>query len=364
MGLVRGFSEVVSRSEQPACECWFLDVGQGTSNVVLLGKGRAIVIDCGPRGSEQTIQLLTREHIHTIEALIVSHNDSDHDYNVGQVLHQYRKATRRIFFLQDRAVHNSMPTTFGVLKRSADGDFPSPERLETNAGTAKKLFSQDGVVLSILYPDLMANLEAQGAGRSNQTSAVLRLTCGGRRVVFSGDATIEAWEWLARKLPEAKPLLCDIMTIPHHGGTISDSQAGEATYQRRLYTDLIQPEFGIVSVGTINPYGHPSVAAIRALRDTGVTVLCTQMTQRCCGDLEAIRSSRGVFSMPSRSTETPSTTCSQKSRHVACFGSIVAEISESHVKIANLKRHEQAMEAFSKSTSFNPLCRPGNSASA
>jgi competence protein ComEC len=350
------------QSEQAACECWFLDVGQGTSNVILLGDARAIVIDCGPRGSRQTSQLLAQQYVDTIEVLIISHNDDDHDYNVGQILNQYRKATKKILFLQSRpAAKNDMPRTFAVLKNAADGDFPSPERLEAKAGTAKKLFSQDGITLSILYPDLMANLQAQGVGKPNQTSAILRLSCAGRRVVFSGDATMDAWEWLARKFPEAKPLLCDVMTIPHHGGAISGSQIDEATSQRRLYTDLIKPKFGIVSVGSVNPYGHPSIATIRALLDASVTVLCTQMTRRCCGDLEAIRSSRGVLSRPSRSTETPSTTHSRKSKHVACFGSIVAEISENHLRISNLNRHEQAMEAFSRLESFSPLCRPSKS---
>jgi beta-lactamase superfamily II metal-dependent hydrolase len=353
------------QSEQAACECWFLDVGQGTSNVILLGGGRAIVIDTGPRGSRQTIQVLMQQYVDTIEALIISHNDSDHDGNVGQILGQYRKATKRIFFLQDRPVKkNEMPNTFAVLKNGAEGDFPDPEGLGAQGGTTRQLFSENGVVLSILYPDLMANLEAQAASRPNRTSAVLRLSCGERRVVFSGDATIEAWEWLAHKLPEAKPLRCDIMTIPHHGGTISDSRTGEATSLRRLYTDLVKPEFGIVSVGTLNLYGHPSAATIEALLDAGVTVLCTQMTQKCCGDLEVIRSSRGVFSVPSRSTKTPSITPARKSRHVACFGSIVAEISRSHVKITDLRRHEQVREGFSKSKAFNPLCRPANPPSA
>jgi hypothetical protein len=32
-------------------ECYLLDVGQGTSNVILLGDRRAIVIDCGRSAS-------------------------------------------------------------------------------------------------------------------------------------------------------------------------------------------------------------------------------------------------------------------------------------------------------------------------
>jgi len=353
------------RFEQAACECWFLDVGQGTSNVILLGGGRAIVIDTGPRGSHQTMQLLTQQYIDTLEALIISHNDCDHDGNVGQILGQYRKAIKRVFFLQDRPVKkNKMSRTFAVLRNGAEGDFPDPDALGTQGGTAKELFSENGIVLSVLYPDLMANQEAQAAGRPNQTSAVLRLSCDGRRVIFSGDATVETWEWLARKFPETKPLPCDIMTVPHHGGAISKSRAQEIPCQRRLYTNLIKPEFAVISVGSNNQDGHPNIETIRAIVDGGVKVLCTQMTERCSADLESIRLSRGVLPVPSRSMAEKSTSHSGKSRHVACFGSIVAEISESHLKISNLSRHKQAMEAFSKSKGFGPLCRLGNSSSA
>lgn len=42
-----------------AAECWFLDVGQGTSNVILLGERRGIVIDCG-RSARVPLHLLRR----------------------------------------------------------------------------------------------------------------------------------------------------------------------------------------------------------------------------------------------------------------------------------------------------------------
>jgi len=41
-------------------ECWFLDVGQGTSNIIYLGNGQALVIDCGPGYSKQAMEFLGR----------------------------------------------------------------------------------------------------------------------------------------------------------------------------------------------------------------------------------------------------------------------------------------------------------------
>ncbi len=326
--------------------------------MILLGGGKAIVIDCGPRGSQQTIQLLLRRYVDTIEALIISHNDADHDFNVPQVLQQYRKATRNIFFLHDRPV-SELRRTFGILKSAPEGDYPQPRRLEADAGPPQILFSENGIELSALYPDFMANLEAQAQSVNgpNKTSAILRLSCSGRRIVFSGDATIEAWEYLAARMPEEKPLPCDIMAIPHHGGKISEDAAQEHIHQTRLYTELVKPQYGVISVGTSNQHGHPRKETLAALAKAGVTVLCTQMTGICCGDLEAFRLVRRTLADPSRSMKEASRTKpSRRSKDVACFGSVVAEVSDTRVQISNLNRYERDLKKYAAVGAFSPAC--------
>jgi len=341
---------------RPICECWFLDVGQGASNIILLGGGRAIVIDCGPSGSQETLALLKR-HVDTIEALIISHNDADHDYNAPGVLTQYRKAINKIFFLQDRNVQE-MSRTFAVLRYAPQEDYPTPQRLEVNGGAPRILYSAEDVTLAVMYPDLMANLAAQSSSRiePNRTSAILRLTCGGRRIIFSGDATIEAWEYLSSKMSNDKPLRCDIMTIPHHGGNITTDSSREESYQKRLYSEIINPEYGVISVGTYNQYGHPSMAAIIALKTAGVKVLCTQITDNCCGDLESIRALRRIVAKPARSAKDVRKTVGGRSKHVACFGTVVAEISENNVRIANLATYNEDVKSFAAIASFHPMC--------
>ena len=341
---------------RPICECWYLDVGQGASNIILLGGGRAIVIDCGPRGSQETLALLKR-HVDTIEVLIISHNDADHDYNAPGVLTEYRKAINTIFFLQDRNVQD-MRRTFAVLRYAPQGDYPTPQRLEANGGAPRILYSAEDVTLAVMYPDLVSNLIAQNLSRAtpNQTSAILRLTCGGRRIIFSGDATIEAWEYLSSKMSNAKPLKCDIMTIPHHGGNITTNSYREESCQKRLYSHIIRPEYGVISVGTYNQYGHPCVASIAALKAAGVKVLCTQITDKCCDDLESIRSLRRTVIRPARSTKDLSRTRGGRSKNVACFGTVVAEISEHNVRIANLATYEGDLKSFAALPSFHPIC--------
>jgi competence protein ComEC len=342
-----------------SCECWFLDVGQGTSNVILLGDGRAIVIDCGPSGSVQTLRLL-KQWADTIEALIISHNDSDHDGSVQRILSSFRKSTKRIFFLADRTPQEiNLVRTIGRLKSDLQSDFPRPERLEADGSEPKVLFAEGDTRLSVMYPDLMENLAAQAATprAANRTSGILRLECGKRKIVFSGDATIDAWNSLASKINGPKPLQCDIMTVPHHGGAICADSSREGRSQEKLYSEILNPKFGIVSVGTANHYKHPLPKCISSLSKFNGQVLCTQMTSRCCENLESVRGLRRMMP-PSRSTPDESRTQGGRSRHVACFGSIVAEISPAAVRISNLTRYRQSVEDFRGVAGFDPLCSP------
>ena len=338
------------------CECWFLDVGQGASNVIYLGDGRAIVIDCGPLGSSQTIQFLN-QNVHTIEALIISHNDSDHDSNISEILGAYRKRIKRIFFLKDRPAKKiKIYKAVGLFRSENKEDFPAPEYIEAS----KKIPLGNDIVLEALYPNIMDTLDAEGSGtrRPNRTSGILKLKCGSRNIVFSSDATIEAWESLASEIQSDKPLKCDIMTIPHHGGSISKNKDSEENCQKKLYSEIIKPDYGIISVGTINRCGHPCIEAIMALKESGVKVLCTQMTHQCSEDLESIRDLRQSIQRPAQSKRKVfKTRAGGKSKHVACYGTVVVQINTDEVKISNLDRYERDMGKFANVREFRPLCQ-------
>jgi competence protein ComEC len=344
------------------CECWFLDVGQGASNVILLGDRRAVVIDCGPKGSVQTLHLL-RTLVDYIEALIITHNDEDHDGSVASVLKAYPKAIKRILFLQDRPA-NEIRTynEVALLRSTLKDDYPPPERLEAGSARPRIVLAEGDIELTVAYPDFTANLDAEHSGsrRANRSSAVLRLTCGNRSVVFAGDATCEAWEAISSELPVPGPLKCDIITVPHHGGTISTNPATEAQTQEKLYRDIINASYGIVSVGTSNTHGHPRPETLSALARTGVRVLCTQITDKCCDDLESVRPLRRWLIHPTRSTKETVTTSGGNSRNVACYGTIVAEVSSAAIKFVHMPLYTRDMKAYASVKGFRPLCMACN----
>ncbi|MBC8378031.1 MAG: MBL fold metallo-hydrolase [Planctomycetes bacterium] len=332
---------------QNSCECWFLDVGQGTSNVILLGEGRAIVIDCGPKSSKETIELLNR-YVHTIEALVISHNDEDHDGNVQRILNQYRKAVNAIYFLKDRSPSSKIATFALLSSPEYKKDFPEPKGLVTDC----TVFSENNLNLTVLYPGFMDNLEFED--NPNLTSGVLRLKCGNRKIVYPGDAGIKSWKSLSQKYGQ-KPLTCDVMAIPHHGGGLA--KINRPADHQELYSKYIKPQYGVISVGSSNSYKHPLPEAIVALRKQGIEVICSQMTVQCCQDLELVRRVPRSIPQPSRSSKRQDKTQGGKSRNVACFGSVAIEVSENDIKISDISAFNRAFQKFEQIPSFTPMCK-------
>jgi competence protein ComEC len=348
-------------------ECWFLDVGQGASAVLLLGQGRAIVIDAGPKASTVPLQLLKR-HAIVIEALILTHNDADHDGGVARILEAFPKAVRRLFFLVDRP-----PAGIKTLRVSqlelANGQLScQPERLEACA-LPQVLFSDPAadIELRLLYPTFLENLESQGdADQHNRTSGVLALRCGTRSIVFAGDANIHAWEAIASRMSNYLPLDCDMMTAPHHGAALcgprpgasgSDVNGRNADAVRKVYSEIMNPGCVVISAGTSNQHGHPNPETVAVLRQLGKAVICTQITPQCSDDVESLRP--GVIEpvWPSQSSPSQRLTVAGRSKDVACAGSIIAEISPNQVTLSAWPEHQLQLDKLAADGAMHPLCR-------
>ena len=245
--------------------------------------------------------LLKDRGVNPLEALIISHNDYDHDKGACEGLINYKDALKRLLFLEDRPIQKFR--IYSLAHRINDdrrkGRLP-PIPMCSLAHDGRNnvpvfLDERRGLELHVLYPDFEANLEARSRGGNvgNQTCAVLLLKCGSRRIVFSGDAPIEAWRWMISNSVFTPPLLCDILVVPHHGGVIWGSVADDLQLRNELhwlYTQAVVCEHAVLSVGTNNQHGHPIAAGVEILRDAvGCKILCTQVTSKCCDEPEKLR---------------------------------------------------------------------------
>ncbi|KQV71304.1 hypothetical protein ASC64_04470 [Nocardioides sp. Root122] len=148
-------------------------------------------------------------------------------------------------YLELREGNHGDGTTHTVIKRLRD---------ETGS-----FWSEDG--LTILGPtqdliDYCDRIESW-----NNSSYVLRLDYGGRRVILPGDAEKPAWDSIEAHLG-GDDLACDILKAAHHGRESGYSESA---------VDAMDPDFVICSIGK-----KPSTDASDEYRRHGAKVLSTR----------------------------------------------------------------------------------------
>lgn len=103
------------------------------------------------------------------------------------------------------------------------------------------------------------------ADETNNTSIVLRIVYGDTSFLFTGDAEREEEEDI---LDTGEVLKSTVLKVGHHGSDSSTSYP---------FLREVMPEYGVISVGTGNTYGHPTQEVLSRLSDAGVTVYRTDL---------------------------------------------------------------------------------------
>jgi competence protein ComEC len=352
-------------------ECYFLDVGQGASQVVALADGSAILIDCGP-SAQVLLDLLHQLGVNRIAALLITHNHTDHVGGIPEVVVQYRGAIDRIFFLQDRPAPELERGRFYsfLMDEWQQRNIPEPSPLMRHP-LLPWLYSQPtdtptaAIRIEALFPDFFQNICGQARGEPNATSAILRLHCGRSTILFPGDANAAAWLLVSEKT--GHPVTCDILAVSHHGGQIvrsrrhdeveADFHAAIRPELDHLYGEVVRCRYAIISVGTGNVYDHPLPPHVESLRDAGARVMCTQITRRCCLAQEPLRPGIIPPRWPGRAEAQESRTNKGASRNVACAGTVLVQIGPDEVVVDRWQEHQQAIDEKLSRPEGHPLCR-------
>jgi beta-lactamase superfamily II metal-dependent hydrolase len=334
-------------------EVYFLDVGQGTSNVILTGRQQAFVIDGGLRTGKVLLKALDTFKVDRLTRLIVSHNDDDHANGALAVLEAYRDRIDQIWMLEDRVSGRPrFPTR--VMEMVREGILPprSVGRLEMRPDE-KAIFRDyvDNIELTILSPSYFENEEARARDDANATSAVLQLKVLSDSVVFAADSTIAQWREIHR---EHGQIACGVLAVPHHGGHMGDGE-GDLEW---LYREAIQARAAVISVGSGNSHNHPRREVVQRLTSCGSKVLCTQITPNCWeGDLENVRPGvQRPLEFVRRSVACRDV-ANGKSRNVACGGTVIADLVDGRFVIRNLAGHQSGVDRIAALPTGCPMCR-------
>lgn len=226
---------------------YFIDVGQGDASLIASG-GEYVLIDGGPGSAQDAlVAYLESLGIERFRAVIATHPHEDHIGGLDKVLKRFPADA---FYMPDREATTACFEKMLDAAEAQDLEITIPEPGETlTFGDASLTFLSP--VPGAVYDD------------TNDYSIVARLTMGGLRVLYMGDAETPVEDEL---LESGAALDCDIIKLGHHGSSTSSSEA---------FLRAASPETAIISCARENDYGHPHRETLQTLKAMGIPALYT-----------------------------------------------------------------------------------------
>lgn len=226
------WSVVFSFSKESAqTALYFLNIGQGDSQLIQLKTGEQILVDAGPSGStllKNLSQILPPQDRY-IDILFMTHPQLDHfggfidvlkNYEVGAFIGNGRKA--------DVAAY---PELHALLERKK---IPYIQLAE---GDVVTIGDSQLIVLSPSQSELLS-------GELNDTSLVFMFASPEFKALYTADIGTNVEARLSKKYN----LDADILKVGHHGSRFSSGES---------FLEAVSPEIAVIGVGK-NTYGHPS----------------------------------------------------------------------------------------------------------
>jgi competence protein ComEC len=208
------------RMEPGEFELTMIDVGQGSALLVRTA-GHVLLYDAGPAyaggldmGEAAVVPALRATGVARLDAVVVSHGDSDHAGGLGAVRRAYAPAR--------------------VLAPAGWRDG------ETSPCLADEGWEWDGVRFEFLHPP--PHFPYLG----NEASCVLRVAGPHGSALLPGDIGVVIEQRLLRERPDLLP--ADVLVVPHHGSRGSSSAA---------FVEAVAPRYALYGIGHRNRFDFP-----------------------------------------------------------------------------------------------------------
>lgn len=226
----------------------FIDVGQADCALLECG-GEYMIIDGGNVDDGQlVVSYLQQQGVEELEAVVCSHAHEDHVGGLPSVLAVF--PTKAVY----------APTkTYSSRCFDDFAYYTDQQRLEITLPDPGDTIALGEAGITVLGP-------VQSYADPNDTSIVLKVEYGESSFLFTGDMEVAAENDMLDYWGDRMDWQTDVLKVGHHGSNTS-------TGYRFLYE--VDPDYGVISVGKDNSYGHPHAEPLSRFQDAGVTLLRT-----------------------------------------------------------------------------------------
>lgn len=206
----------------PFFQVYTLNLGQADCSVIVEPFHKSVVmIDCGQNLYRDNVEriimpFLENKNIHTIDTLILTHDDFDH--NGG----------------------------YDSLKNKIE---------------IKQVIEDSNQIVNVDYPFYLL-LSEREAKDTNDSSIISYFTYDHLTYLFMGDASKQ----IEKQLMATYDLKADVIKVGHHGSNTSSDPD---------FLDSLDCKVALISCGYKNKYGHPSVETLKTLENLHINTLCT-----------------------------------------------------------------------------------------
>ena len=210
----------------------FLDVSEGdATHIKTAFNNHNIIIDTGINTDDSIITYLQKEGIRTIDLIIISHGDSDHNGNLDKLLKTF-KVKYVVLSVYDHC-------TLQILNENGFNNYSLVKRGDS--------FSLGKINFEVLWPNKDMN-------DVNNNSIVFIMNINNTSFLFTGDIEKNAEEKL---IDLEKKISIDVLKVAHHASNTS-------THQKWL--NNVNFKIAVAMTGDKNSFGFPNKYTVDRLK--------------------------------------------------------------------------------------------------
>ena len=224
---------------------YFIDVGEADS-ILVKDKDQFSLIDTGNNeDGPKLVNYFKELGITKFKYIIGTHPHEDHIGGMDDII---RNFDVEHIYMPDVQTDYKTYTEIVDLVKSKNMTIEVPEIDST--------FTMNDSMFNVLW---ISNSEEE----INDDSIVLKLNYKNTSFIFTGDATKN----VELKILD-KDLKCDVLKLGHHGS--SDASSAQ-------FLEKTKPQYGIISVGKNNEYGHPHDITLKKLNYLNTKIYRTDL---------------------------------------------------------------------------------------